>query len=73
KKGVGHKYGYEKMREAGRPRKHLVVSHCNCPERALDVKKMIQEACPDIRDITILPTGGVSTFYAFDGGIVVAY
>ena len=63
----------EKMREAGRPRKHLVISHCNCPERALDVKKMIQEACPEITDITILPTGGVSTFYAFDGGIVVAY
>ena len=63
----------EKMRDAGRDQMPLVISHCNCPERALFVKQLIQEACPNITDITILPTGGLSTFYAFDGGIVVAY
>ena len=31
----------------------------------------IGEQCDVV--ITILPTGGLSTFYAFDGGIVVGY
>jgi len=63
----------QKMRSEGRPQKPLVISHCNCPERAIEVKKAIMQKCPLITDITIHPTGGLSTFYAFDGGIVVAY
>ena len=63
----------EKMRLAGRPKKPLCISHCNCPELALDLKKKILEKCPGITDVGILPTGGLSTFYAFDGGIVVGY
>lgn len=64
---------HEKMYTEGRPQKPLFISHCNCPERALFVKELIRTACPEIKDIHIMPTGGVSTFYAFDGGIVVAY
>lgn len=63
----------EKMRLAGRPDKPLTISHCNCPELAIELKAKILAACPGITDITILPTGGLSTFYAFDGGIVVGY
>ena len=63
----------EKMSLAGRPKKPLCISHCNCPELALDLKKKILERCPGITDVGILPTGGLSTFYAFDGGIVVGY
>ena len=63
----------EKMRLAGRPGKPLTISHCNCPELAIELKSKIREHCPRIEDITILPTGGLSTFYAFDGGIVVGY
>ena len=63
----------EKMKAADRAQMPLVICHCNCPERAQLVKQYVQAACPNITDIHILPTGGVSTFYAFDGGIVVAY
>lgn len=63
----------EKMKAEGRPQMPLVISQCNCPDRAQYVRQLIQEACPNITDVRILPTGGVSTFYAFDGGIVVAY
>lgn len=62
-----------KLEAEGRENRPLCISHCNCPERALEVKKLILEKCPGITDIQILPTSGLSTFYAFDGGIVVAY
>ena len=71
---VDHVHSQElKMEAAGREKKPLCISHCNCPERALEVKKLILEKCPGITEIQILPTSGLSTFYAFDGGIVVAY
>lgn len=63
----------EKMRLAGREKKPLAISHCNCPELALELKKKILAKCPGITDISITPTGGLSTFYAFDGGIVIGY
>lgn len=63
----------EKMHLAGREQKPLAISHCHCPELALNLKKMILEKCPLITDICIHPTGGLSTFYAFEGGIVVGY
>lgn len=57
----------------GQPLRPLAISHCNCPELALELKNLIMEKCPEIREISISPTGGLSTFYAFDGGIVTAY
>lgn len=63
----------EKMHLAGREQKRLSISHCHCPELALNLKKMILEKCPMITDICIDPTEGLSTFYAFEGGIVVGY
>ena len=63
----------EKMRLKGREKKPLTISHCNAPELALNLKQSILERCPGITDITVLPTGGLSTFYAFDGGIVIGY
>lgn len=57
----------------GDPLRPLSISHCNCPELALELKNLIMEKCPELKEISISPTGGLSTFYAFDGGIVTAY
>lgn len=48
------------------------ISHCNCPQRAEEVKKKIQEAY-NFREIVITPTRGIASVYAYDGGIVVAF
>lgn len=50
----------------------LVISHCNNADRAELVKETILSAVP-FRDVVITETGGVSSLYAADGGIVVAY
>lgn len=51
----------------------LVLTYCNCPGRAEGLRKSILEHCAAIRDIVMAPTGGLSTMYANDGGIIVAY
>ena len=51
----------------------LVISYCNCPERAHQVRDMIREKCPAIGEIIMTPTSALSSMYANDGGIVIAY
>ena len=51
----------------------LVISYCNCPERARQVRDMIREKCPAIGEIVMMPTSALSSMYANDGGIVIAY
>lgn len=49
----------------------MVISHCNCPERAEKVRDMIEEKYKfDRADIVM--TGGLATLYAAEGGIVVS-
>jgi DegV family protein with EDD domain len=48
------------------------ISHCNCPDRAEEVKKKI-EAAYNFKEIIITPTRGIASVYAYDGGIVVAF
>lgn len=50
----------------------LVIAHCNCFERALDIKEKILEKVPNIK-IYINDTQGVSSLYAGNKGIIVAY
>lgn len=50
----------------------MVISYCECPERATDLKKKFAELCPQLKEIRIVPTGGLSSTYANSGGIVVA-
>lgn len=50
----------------------LVISQCNCPERAMELKRKIKERYPNL-EIMILPTKGISSMYAGEGGIVVSY
>lgn len=51
----------------------LVISYCNCPERARQVRDMIREKCPAIGEIIMTPTSALSSMYANDGGIVIAH
>ena len=50
--------------------KILAISHCNAPERAEAVRKMIQEKI-QVKDSFLVDTRGVSSLYASDGGIIV--
>ena len=51
----------------------LVISYCNCPERARQVRDLIREKCPAIGEIVMTPTSALSSMYANDGGVVIAY
>lgn len=51
----------------------MVLSHCHNPERADSLKTRILEKCPAIKEITVVPTSGLSTIYANKGGIVIAF
>jgi DegV family protein with EDD domain len=50
----------------------LFISHCNNAERAELVKEALLKKT-SFRDVVIAETGGVSSLYAADGGIVVCY
>ena len=58
-------------KDAIRPEeKILAISHCNCPERAETVRKLILEKV-QVKDSFIIDTAGISSMYANDGGIIV--
>lgn len=48
----------------------LAISHCNCRERAEQVKRVL-ESKAEFKDIVVLDTAGISSMYASDGGIIV--
>ncbi len=57
--------------DARRPeKKQIAISHCNCPERAEAVRKMLLEKL-NVKSSIVLNTRGVSSLYAGDGGIIV--
>ena len=51
--------------------KILAISHCNCPERAMAVEKLIREKI-NVKESFIVDTAGISSMYANDGGIIIA-
>lgn len=51
--------------------KVLAISHCNCRQRAEQVRDAILERIR-VKDTILLDTGGLSTMYANDGGVIVA-
>ena len=63
----------EGTREAAASSLTMVLSYCNCPERAMMLKKEFLEKCAALREVILVPTSGLSTVYAYDGGIVLAY
>ena len=50
--------------------KLLGISHCNCYERAVMVRDAILKRM-HVKDVILQETGGLSTVYANDGGIIV--
>ena len=74
---IGIKKGLAKMvefivKEAVDPeKKTLMITHCNCPDRAESVKKMLLEKIT-FRNVIVMDTRGVSSMYANDGGVIVA-
>ena len=52
--------------------KVLAISHANALERAEELKKEIQGRY-NFKDIILVKTGGLSTAYANDGGIILAF
>lgn len=51
--------------------KVLVISHCNCEQRAKDFEKILLEKM-EVKKSIIVDTAGISSMYANDGGIIVA-
>lgn len=50
--------------------KILAISHCNCPERAKEVQRMLLEQI-EVKSSFVLDTAGISSMYANDGGIII--
>ena len=50
----------------------LAIAHCNHPKRAEQVKQMILSRVPFL-ECMVVNTGGLSTMYANEGGIIVSY
>lgn len=50
--------------------KKLMITHCNCPERAELVRDAIIKEIK-VKDVLIMDTAGISSMYANDGGVIV--
>ncbi|WP_195268145.1 DegV family protein [Eubacterium sp. 1001713B170207_170306_E7] len=52
--------------------KILAIAHVHAQETAENLKKAIEEKC-NFKDVVIFEAGGLSTVYADNGGVIVAY
>lgn len=50
--------------------KTLAIAHCNCPERAVEMERLLRDRLK-FKDCFIVDTAGISSMYANDGGIIV--
>lgn len=50
----------------------LGIAHCNCLERALKFKELVMKKYP-FKDVIVVEMGGVSSTYANEGGLVIAF
>ncbi|MCL2050810.1 MAG: DegV family protein [Lachnospiraceae bacterium] len=73
---IGIKKALTKMVDiviAERPDKivsRLMIAHCNCLERALEIKRMLEEKA-NYKEILVVGTKGLSSMYTNDGGVVI--
>ncbi|MEG1269211.1 MAG: DegV family protein [Oscillospiraceae bacterium] len=51
----------------------LTLTYCNCRGRAETLKLDMMAKCKAIKEIIMAPTAGISTVYASDGGVVIAF
>ncbi len=70
-KAIVKMVGYVVERVPDPENRILGISHCNCADRAEIVREELLKRMK-VRDVLLLPTGGLSTIYANDGGIIVA-
>ena len=52
--------------------RRLVIAHCNCQERAEHLLELVRKRC-QFGEVVIVPTAGIATVYANDGGVVTAF
>lgn len=52
--------------------KVLAIAHCNCVDRALEFKDEVLKKY-NFKDVVIVEMGGLSSTYADDGGLVIAF
>ena len=50
----------------------MVISHCNNSELASDIKSAVKQRF-NFKDIIVVPTGGLSSLYADNKGVIVAF
>ncbi|MCX7884534.1 MAG: DegV family protein [Caloramator sp.] len=50
----------------------LGIAHCNCLDKAIEFKNEVLKRYK-FKDIIIVPTAGISTVYANEGGLVIAF
>ena len=62
----------EHLRKMQTASQTMIISYCNCSQRAMELKEAFLKRCPALQDVILVPAGGVSTVYANDGGIVLA-
>ncbi len=59
--------------DAAKSSKTLVLTHCNCAERARELTVELMAKCAAIKEIVFIPTAGLSSMYANNGGIILAF
>lgn len=52
--------------------KVLAISHANALEKAMDLKEKIEKTY-NFKEVIVVETKGLSTAYAYDGGVILAY
>lgn len=58
------------LEEAGNTKQRtLMITHCNAPERAESLRKLLMEKA-EFKSCLIMDTRGVSSMYANDGGVI---
>lgn len=63
----------ESTRDALKSSLILVIAHCNCADRAAELRRELLAKCSALREVISVPTAGLSSVYANDGGVVLAY
>jgi DegV family protein with EDD domain len=51
----------------------LVLSHCNCQERAVELGLKLREKCSALCEVITVPTSALSSMYANKGGIIISF
>lgn len=70
-KAIVKMVGYVVERTPDPENRVLGIAHCNCPDRAEIVKNELMKRMR-VKAVSVLPTGGLSSVYANDGGIIVS-